>query len=125
MVREELVVGLNNAVARGESLEKAMKSLISAGYSSEDVKEASGYVGMGALGKVSIPEISAPSIPEAQLIPSEKPSEAPEMQKKPKTSKKTKWIIVLIVILGLIVIGIAALMIFGESILSALFPNAA
>jgi len=40
MVREDILGGLKNAVERGESLEEAKSSFITAGYSSFEVEEA-------------------------------------------------------------------------------------
>jgi lysylphosphatidylglycerol synthetase-like protein (DUF2156 family) len=61
MVKEELVIGLKNAINRGESLEKAMQSLLTAGYSPIDVKEASEYINLGVTKKI------------AQNVPQENP----------------------------------------------------
>ena len=44
MVRIALVEGLKNAMRRGETLEQAKQSFISAGYNSQEVEEASKYV---------------------------------------------------------------------------------
>lgn len=49
MVREEVVFGLKNALERGQSLESAMQSFISAGYSLQEVQEAAKYAGMGVV----------------------------------------------------------------------------
>ena len=49
MSREELVMGLKNAVARGQSLESAIKSFISAGYNSQEVSEAAQSIGLGVI----------------------------------------------------------------------------
>ena len=40
MAKEDLVGGLRAALARGETLEKAMMSLYNAGYSKEDIEDA-------------------------------------------------------------------------------------
>lgn len=51
MVKDEIVIGLQNAVQRGESLEKAMASFFNAGYNLQEVQQAAGEVqsGMGAM----------------------------------------------------------------------------
>lgn len=115
MVREEIIAGLKNAVLRGESLEKAVQSMISAGYSSEEVREAGGYINMGALGAVQ-----AGMSAEAR---GEQAAEAAggfiEVAKK----KKKTWLIVLLAIVLLLLIGgITVFILFGDKILSALFP---
>jgi len=53
VIKEELVTGLNNALARGESLEKAIRSLIAGGYNTQDVYDAADSINMGAIGEVS------------------------------------------------------------------------
>ena len=40
MVREELVAGIRNALDRGQSLEQAIQSMITAGYAENEVNEA-------------------------------------------------------------------------------------
>jgi len=144
MAKEEIIAGLENAVARGESIEKAIQSMISAGYSPDEVKDASGYVNMGTIGKINAPEIqqteaqeiqsayareqteeqagqpAAEQAAQYQKLPSS--SSLTQVQEKPKSKKKT-WIIVLAILLLLIVGGIISLMIFGEAILSAFFPK--
>ena len=40
MVKEDIIRGLEGAMSRGESLEKAMYSFYNAGYKKEDVEEA-------------------------------------------------------------------------------------
>ncbi len=40
MVKEEIVEGLKSALARGESLEKAMESFYNAGYEREEIEDA-------------------------------------------------------------------------------------
>jgi len=113
MVKEEIVTGLKNAVARGESLEKAMASMTSAGYSAEEVREASGYVSMGA--SVSIGAVEAGQGAEAiagQAIKSEN-----------KKGRKKAWLVaILILVLVLIIGGVIASIFFGEEILGFLFP---
>jgi FtsZ-interacting cell division protein ZipA len=48
MPKEELVEGIKQAMARGESLEKAMMSFYTSGYKKEDVEQAAAaVVGMG------------------------------------------------------------------------------
>lgn len=43
-MKEEIVEGLRYALSKGDSLEKAMMSFFSAGYSKEDIEEAAGFV---------------------------------------------------------------------------------
>ena len=48
MVREEILTGLKNAVERGQSIEKAVQSMISAGYNPAEVNEAVSYINLGS-----------------------------------------------------------------------------
>ena len=113
MAREEIVAGLKNAVARGESLERAMQTMISAGYSPEEIREAAGYVSMGAIGNIGVVEKA------------EKPALSPAMpsakaEEKPKKKRKT-WLIVLIIVLIILVGGLLLFALMGEKILNLLF----
>jgi hypothetical protein len=47
-MKSEVMGGLKNALERGESLDNAMRSLISAGYGDQEVREAAGDLGRGA-----------------------------------------------------------------------------
>jgi hypothetical protein len=48
MVRQDIVAGLRNALERGISIESAKNSLLSAGYSVEDVNEAASSISAGS-----------------------------------------------------------------------------
>ena len=94
MVKEDLTVALKNALERGQSLEYAMQSLVTAGYSPEEVKESASYLNMGAANfsqkqspKVETKSVQAPSKPVEQ-----KPQEqekAPEKQQPQKETQQT------------------------------------
>ncbi len=47
-MREEIVAGLQNAVARGQTLEQAAQSFINAGYNPQEVKAAYQMLSSGA-----------------------------------------------------------------------------
>jgi hypothetical protein len=111
MSQEEILVGLNNAVARGESLEKAMQTIVTAGYNPLEVQEAARQVNMGVIGTLSPKENS-------------KYKPLPTTKEKPKRKISGLLVILLIVIL-LILLGIGFFMFFGEEILKILFPTAA
>lgn len=49
MVNEDIVTGLKNAVARGESLQNAIQILINSGYNPVEVNEASRYIQGGVI----------------------------------------------------------------------------
>jgi len=56
MVREELVAALRNALDRGENIQRAMQTLISSGYDSAEVQEASRYANTSILHDVIKPD---------------------------------------------------------------------
>jgi len=111
MVKEEIVVGLQNAVERGQSLEEAIQTLINAGYDQAEVREASSYVSMGVLGAISaVKEIST------------SPTTQPSIAEKPK-KKIPSMVVILTIILLLLLGGLAVSIFFGEKILNALFGS--
>jgi len=73
MTKEELRNGIENALNKGESLQKAMQSFVNAGYTIEDVKAAASEINMGVTG--SMAQQPTQSKPTTQSI-----------EKKPKTS---------------------------------------
>ena len=75
MPNEEILSALKNAIDHGESLESAVQIMIDSGYNSEEVQEASKFIG----GTLSMQELS----PEEQLT-------MPE-EKKTFTSKFKFW----------------------------------
>ena len=75
MPNEEIFSALKNAIDHGESLESAVQIMIDSGYNSEEVQEASKFIG----GTLSMQEVS----PEEQLT-------MPE-EKKTFTSKFKFW----------------------------------
>lgn len=45
--KEEIKAGIQNAINRGDSLQKAMQSFVNAGYNIEEVKDAAREINMG------------------------------------------------------------------------------
>ena len=104
MPSEEIFTGLNNAVANGESLEKAKQSLLMAGYNPQEVQEAAGQINMGIIGRV-----------EQKTETLEYKSLPKENQEKPK---KKKWVLpVILIIVFLILIGIGMFLAVGTDLL--------
>ena len=66
MVKEEIVTSLKNAIEHGENLEIAIQTLINSGYDSNEVHEASRYVGGGVIGQIETKD------DEELLMPEEK-----------------------------------------------------
>lgn len=81
MTKEEITAGLRNAIAKGESLESAMQSFISAGYSHDEVEQAGNEarLGMGVTGAVPQP-----------AKPTEVPTAKPAAEKPPEEKKGLK-----------------------------------
>ena len=47
MTQEEILIGLKNALMRGETLQKAMQSYVNAGYSISEVQQAAKTIDQG------------------------------------------------------------------------------
>ena len=132
MVREEIVAGLKNAVARGQSLEAGMQSLIVAGYDENDVKEAAGYVDMGAIASLPPTDSKIQQIKQTLVQQKEQPTaeikqtykQLPNQQEIKPKKKISPGFIILIIILILLIIGVVGFIFFGETILTKLFPTA-
>jgi uncharacterized membrane protein len=93
--KEEIKAGIQNAINRGDSLQKAMQSFVNAGYNIEEVKKAAQEVNMG------ITQHVAPEHPVAEkekkpnffkkLFKKKKAEPvAPNTTEPPKPSKETK-----------------------------------
>jgi hypothetical protein len=68
MVKEEIVAGLKYAVAKGDSLPKAMMSFYNAGYSKQDIEEAARALQIPQLPQTQTQPIKQPAKPSAQPI---------------------------------------------------------
>ncbi len=60
-MREEIVAGLKNAMARGTSLEQAVQSFINAGYNSSEVSEAANFLSNSAM-NIANPAVKSPAL---------------------------------------------------------------
>jgi len=101
MAREDLVAALKNAVDRKQPIDSAKISLVTAGYSIDDVEEAAREVGVH-------PELSqrAPSSPSSMPSPSQILSMAPSPGKeKPKVKKGMNWLIPVLIAVMILLIG--------------------
>jgi hypothetical protein len=149
MSKEEIITGLKNAMARGESFEKAANSLLSAGYSQYELDEAAKELNMSrAIAINSNPKIETK--PAVQTIVQKAPattslnaikqevetqktleSNVPTIKPLPKLeinnqqvyskSKNKKTFIILTIFIALFLIIMVSLMIFGEEILKTFF----
>jgi len=127
MVRKDLVAGLKNAVERGENLEQAKHSFISAGYSMEEVEEASRFVYSGSVLALT-PKKEKLSQQKTTPMQTAGPAEGAETEE-PETGKPEKESIIskvrknlkIILLAGVLVILIIILIItfiFKEQILN-------
>ena len=117
MVKEEIIEGLKYAVARGETLPKAMMSFYNAGYSKEDIEEAARV-------------LQAPQLPQTQQQ-AQQPSQLP---KAPRTAQRVsaygekpkgmgKGLIMILVFFLILLLGVLVAVFLFRDELSALLGN--
>jgi len=123
MAKEEIVASLQNAVNRGESLERAIQTMITAGYPAAEVQDSARYVGMGIIGKM--PQNSMPLQQPSQLSQQPVQQQAPlqQAQSAQETPKKKKGIlkVVILVIILVVLLGVLGVMFFGNKIMDMIF----
>lgn len=131
-MREDIVAGLRNALERGESLEKAVQSLINAGYNPIEVNQAAQNLSEGAISTIEgnskfgrdeqriSQEIPRNIIQQSQQKPLVAPLPAlPQMK---NTQRKTHFglIIFLIIILLILIGGLIFVIFFGQELIDKL-----
>lgn len=120
MVKEGLVAGLKNAVERGENLERAKYSFISAGYSKEEVEEAARSVQGGSVlvqeKKLTMPVSAIQPAKSTKPIEPIKPSKPIEGSVKTKIKMNLKVIMLIVILIVLIGILLSTVL-FRETIL--------
>jgi len=104
MVREDLVSSLRNAVERGESIEKAKRSLTNAGYDSAEVEQAAAALAEEV-------EERFPIITEAQASGKFKSSRMLEGEKPKK--KIDALTIVLIAVFAVLLLAVGIILVLG------------
>ncbi|VVB79337.1 Uncharacterised protein [uncultured archaeon] len=127
MVTIEVLEGLKQAIARGESLQRAMQSFTNAGYSQEEVEEASHYLQTGVMPTPQpimpqqptlqkFPPLPTPSISQPPTpLPSQPPQQlAPQAPQQKNIG--TGWIILLIVVLVILVGALFGILFFKDSL---------
>ena len=74
MSKQEIISGLKNAIARGESIQKASQSFINAGYNPAEVQQAASEINIGIASKIPSPSQSQQqnnsNVPTPTPIPS-------------------------------------------------------
>jgi hypothetical protein len=84
MVRQDIVAGLRNALERGASIESAKNSLLSAGYSMEDIQDATNFITSGSAISAEPQFVKAP----ADYVMPSKPSQ-PYQQQQPQQPQQS------------------------------------
>lgn len=126
MVREDIVAGLRNSVERGESLEKAKQSFISAGYPRQEVEEAASLIHSGSVLLIeregNFPPLKiqhSPAQPE-QIQPTQQ-VEIPKEDKPISTKLRRNFKIILLLIVLLVLVGILIVTLVFRDKIVALF----
>jgi hypothetical protein len=84
MVREDIIYGLKNAMSRGQGLEQAMRSFISAGYDLNEVQEAANSLNMGPT--INLPQTESKKQEENTQAPTNLYSQKQTAQQTNETS---------------------------------------
>lgn len=111
MVNQEILGGLKSALARGDSLQKAMITFFNAGYKREEIDEAAKMIHQGGIQpipkKIS-PKKTHPIIKSPKKKFKALPTSTPKITKKPLGFKKkiSKFIIIAIVSFAILFIGL-------------------
>jgi len=137
MVEQEVLAGLKNALDRGQPLEKAIQSLINAGYNPAEVRQAAQEASTSILHHISnseeqekikeIPKKSffskqTPTSQETQHTYNKQTIEPRIDNAKPKR-KIPRSVVILLTVLGVLLIITAGFMFFGKILLDILFPK--
>jgi len=106
MTRQDILGALQSALARGETLKKAMMTLYSAGYKKQDIEQAAAALQQMNLKKKPISQ-SKPSQPVQQQIQKPQPKSTSQANNIPAHEKPgSKIKIILIISIIIILIGI-------------------
>lgn len=123
MVKEEIVEGLKYAVAKGESLPKAMMSFYNAGYLKKDVEEAA-----RALQAPQLPQTQQVTQPgQQQVQPGQLQAPVKVVQKvsaykeRPKTAGRA--LILMLVLFLVLLLGVLVAVFLFKNELSELLGN--
>ncbi len=114
MVKEEILEGLKYAVARGETLPKAMMSFYNAGYSKQDIEEAA-----RALQASQLPQTQQPLQQQAQPGQLQAPvrviQRVSEYKERPKIKGKALILILVFALMALLGV-LVAVFLFKEEL---------
>jgi len=122
MERPDIMAGINQAVEKGESLEKAKQTFLDAGYSSQDVEDSVRAINSGVIphfvNNTSNQQISPSAQPALQSSPSQSQQQVqiqtPSFQPAQESSGGRIFLIVLLIIILLIALGGLAVVLFAK-----------
>jgi hypothetical protein len=150
MVNEEIKAGLKNALDRGQPLNKAIQSLITAGYNPNEVQQAAQEMNISIIHHLpeSEPQETKPAITQFQNQAPQQIPTTPQIQTKPVQQEQTiqklpqqtipatqtiaqekpkkrmpKALWILIILLVLILLATVSFIFFGKQILDMFFPK--
>ena len=127
MVKEDILGGIKNAIARGSSLKDAMQSYYNAGYSKEEIEQAAREYQMqySSQSQQSQKIIQpAPTSPKS-LIQNTKPNPQANFKKyEQKSNNKLGWIIFFIVLLIIVISAAVLLFVFKDKIINLINNSA-
>ncbi|MBM3247506.1 hypothetical protein FJZ17_03140 [Candidatus Pacearchaeota archaeon] len=143
MAREEIITGLRNALERGQPIERAIQSLITAGYNATEVNQVAREMNTSILHHLPEQEQEIQEQPEQiKTMPLQQKQEIKKENQqvqanqnlqtqnntgflddsKPK-KKMPKALWILIILLIIILIGTTSFIFFGKEILDMFFPK--
>lgn len=116
-MNEEILAGLKYAAERGFSIEESVQSFINAGYNPSEVRETASFLSRGFAPLPTF--ITEETIQKAGL-----PLTEQNQEQKKKASKKTIWIIAILVALVVISLAISILLFKDKflAIIDSIFP---
>jgi len=132
MINQEILEGLKYALAKGESLEKAMRTFHNAGYPEEEIKEAARALqidkaaqGTSQVPKTSPQEISSAPVKEGKVPPKKmgvkQPVSSYQEPKKKGGFFRSKWFVIILAILLVLLILLLVGFFISEETISKLF----
>jgi|SRR3989338_10526383 len=111
---QEIVGGLQNAINRGETIEKAKQSFLNAGYRREEIELAARKINRAE--SVPVSATNRPLIGQITKQPAQT-IERQQMITQSQNKKSSKWVITILIIISiLILVGAATLGIYWEKI---------
>jgi hypothetical protein len=118
MPKEEIISGLQNAIARGQSLEQAAQSFINAGYNPIEVKAAASIVSSGVSDFTQSDYSPSSQQQQPQSTQNQQSPSVPSPITSPKKQTGKGKIIALAIILILLLLALTITIFFKDQFLS-------